>query len=193
MNYEEFKDTTFAIVSNYGDFNEVVLADGLQNALKAFLQSQRILTSLLPDKNLIITGQDGDPTMPLMTLFLEEQSLLSLQTVSYCDGNSVVDGKLKASPNVRLVDKCDSFLELAYKLNKVYAFNNQVERVEKRFNEVSNSWPARHLTEDYFTPELASFEESCSGLDLDFDVNAFSEEIDCIRLSYSFSVTVTGE
>jgi len=193
MNYEDFEDTTFAIVSNYGDFNEVVLADSLQSALKAFLQSQRILTSLLPNKNLIITGQDKDPTMPLMTVFLEEQSILSLQPVSYCDGNSVVEGKLKASPNGHLVDKCDSFLELAYKLNKLYAFNNQAERADKRFVQVSNSWPARHLTVDYFTIVLASFEESCAGLDFDFDLNVFSEEIDCIRLSYSVSVTVTEE
>lgn len=33
MKYEEFNDVTFAIVSNYNDYNSVVLAKGLKNAI----------------------------------------------------------------------------------------------------------------------------------------------------------------
>ena len=189
MNYNELKNIMFAVVSNYGDRSDIVLAEGLENALKCFLKQQKILTSLLPDSELLITGQDDDLSMPLMSIFQDTQLLLSLQSVSYCDGKVVNNGKLSKARKLHLIDDCDSLVEVAYRLNVIYKFNCDEERKETRLNNASKSWPARHLTMDYVTDAAIQFEEQLMNMSSGFDVEAMSNEIDDIQLSYSATLT----
>jgi hypothetical protein len=191
MNYNRFKDIMFVVVSNYGDKCDVVLAKGLEKALKCFLKQQQILTSLLPDSELvIITGQDDDLSMPLMSVFQDTHLLLSLQSVLYCDGKSVSNGQLKPTPKLQLIDDCDSLVEVAYRLNIIYNFNSDKERKDKRRKNALKSWPSRHLTADYVTSEVVEFEEQIRNLKADFNVEPLSNEIDSIQLSYSTNLTV---
>jgi len=190
MKYEEFNDVTFAVVSNYSDYNSVVLAKGLRNAINSFLQAQRTLTSLLTNEDIVFTGQSADLSMPLLTVFANKQNILNLQIPSFCDGQSMVDGKPLPSAGSPMVDACGSFVEIAYKLNRAYLFNSEDPKLQSRFNKAEKSFAAHHLASDHFTSEIIEFEEAITGKTYEFDVEELSEEIDNIKLFHSVTVTL---
>jgi len=190
MNYKDNKETSYAIISNYSGYSDIVIAKGLDVAIKSFLMQQRIITSLFPSESLIIVGQDGDNNMPLLTLFHDEHNILSMQGVSYCDGKVVADGRLERAKPTKIIDECQSFIEIASKLNQVFELNKQESRIHERFDQIKNSRPALHLTRDYFKDMLIEYEENTCGKNFTCDPEKLSNEIDNIRLSYSATVEI---
>ena len=190
MKYEDFNDVTFAVVSNYSDYNTVVLAKGLKNAINTFLHAQKTLTSLLASEDIVITGQDADMSMPLLTVFANKLNVLNIQIPSFSDGQMMKDNKLVPSDGSPIIDACTSFVEIAYKLNKVILYNSEDSKLDSRFSNALKSFAAHHLASDHFTSELIEFEEVTVSKTYEFDVEALSVEIDNIKLLHSTTVTV---
>ncbi len=185
---------TYAIVCHYRGYAEVILADGLQLALRGFLMNARIIADLFPKNMIAFLGNDVDSGLPSLTMTVDGRTMMSLQQPGRIDGKNVVNGQLVdvELPKLPHLDNQNSFAAISAWLSWLYMERDPHEAV-RRQKTALHTWPALHLSRDYIEilARLASESVKDSRTPAPSgDKDPLRKAIDSIRLMVSAIATV---
>lgn len=189
-------DETFVIVTHYNGFSDVILAKGLQLALRGFMMNAKLLMDLFPDQKIEFLGNDIDSGFPCLSLRIGGSVVASLQHPAFIDGKNVVEGRLveaKLHPLPGL-DSLNNFASIGAWLTWLYSDRDPKE-AERRKKAAMMSWPALRLSRDYNEVISRSAAESLQESEEPVpsgDKKELRAAIDAIRLMVGMTATVRG-
>lgn len=183
---------TYAIVSSYSGYPDVVLAKGIEVAVLSFLQTAFMTADLFPDEDISFVGQDQDDGLPILAMMIDADVMVTLQRPFVSDGRTVVHRKLVSTAPTHLpgLDASMPPQDIAERVDLTYK-SIAPDIKPLRQAGMMNSMAAHRLSHDFTTILLESAEESLrSRANNRIDTGSLLKAIDSIRLTCTTTATV---